>query len=85
MERAKTITGIEKIEPWPMGDHMIFAVCGIPAIAVTASNIFNLIDTIIHTRDDNMMNIDFGILENAVRFLLSCVNGWETSPDISRF
>ena len=73
MEYAKTKTWIERIEPWPMGDHMIFAMAGIPTIAVTASNIFNLIDTVIHTPDDGIKNIDFNILNNIMNFLLNCI------------
>ena len=75
MEHAKRIDGIEKIEPWPMGDHMIFAMYGIPTIALTAANIFSLVNTFTHTPDDDMKNIDFAVLSNAVRFLLSCVEG----------
>jgi aminopeptidase YwaD len=77
IEHVEKATGIEQIEPWPMGDHMIFATAGIQTIALTASSIFNLIDTVIHTTSDDMKNIDFDILKNAVEFLLSCVEGWE--------
>jgi len=55
-----------------MGDHMIFTMRGIPAIAIIASNTFSPIGTLVHTPDDNMKNIDFGILENIVNFLLCC-------------
>ena len=44
MERVEKTTGIERIEPWPMGDHMIFATYGVPNIAITASDIFGLLD-----------------------------------------
>ena len=73
MERTDRIGGIEKIEPWPMGDHMIFAMFGIPAIALTSANIFNILETVTHTPDDDMRHIDFDILDNAVRFLESCI------------
>jgi len=73
MERAEKINGMERIEPWPMGDHMMFATYGIPTIAVTASNMFHLLDTIIHSPDDNMANIDLGIMDDTLRFLLNCV------------
>jgi hypothetical protein len=56
-----------------MGDHMMFAACGIPAIAITASNIFGLIDTVVHTPDDNMKNIDLDILDGTLRFLSNCI------------
>jgi aminopeptidase YwaD len=82
MERAEKTVGIEQIEPWPMGDHMIFATFGIPTIAITASNIFNIIATVTHTPDDNIEKIDIDILDNVVRFLVNCVSGWENNMDI---
>ena len=82
MERVGKTTGIEQIDPWPMGDHMIFATFGIPTIAITASNIFSLLETVIHTPDDDVKNIDWSILDNIVRFLLSCVEGWENDMDV---
>ena len=42
-ERANKAVRIEQIEPWPMGDHIIFAACGIPTVAITASNIFDAV------------------------------------------
>ena len=66
--------GIEKIEPWPMCDHMIFAAAGIPAIAITACDIFSLIDTVIHTGSDDMRNVDIDVLDNTVQFLLRCLD-----------
>ena len=73
MEIAGKIKGIERIEPWPMGDHMMFAAHGIPTIAITASTIFSLIGTVIHSPEDDMQNIDLESLENVVLFLLSCI------------
>ncbi|MDR2956970.1 MAG: M28 family peptidase [Coriobacteriales bacterium] len=66
--------GIERIDPWPMGDHMIFASFGIPTIALTASSIFTLIGNTIHTPDDDMKNIDIDILDQVVQFLLDCIH-----------
>jgi aminopeptidase YwaD len=82
MEHMDNITGIEQIEPWPMGDHMIFASNGIPTIAITASNIFYLLDTIIHSPDDTMKNIDIDGLNIAINFLESCVQGWEKDMEL---
>jgi len=73
IECADRAGGMERIEPWPMGDHMIFANHGIPTIAITASSIFGLLDTVIHSPDDDMKNIDLHTLDNVVRFLLSCI------------
>jgi aminopeptidase YwaD len=64
---------IERIEPWPMGDHMIYASHKIPTIALTAANIFNILNTTLHTPKDDLKNIDMKILDNAVQFLLTCI------------
>jgi aminopeptidase YwaD len=73
MEFVERTNGIERIEPWPMGDHMIFASFGIPTIAMTAGNIFNLIGSVTHSPDDDMKYIDLSVMDNVVRFLLNCV------------
>jgi len=57
-----------------MGDHMLFVMSGIPTVAMTASGIFELLGTVIHSPDDDFANIDFDKLDKAVRFLLSCID-----------
>ena len=81
MERVEKTTGIERIEPWPMGDHMLFATYGIPTVAITSSEGFELLNTVIHSPDDNMKNIDMDVLDNSVQFIIDCVNGWENDMD----
>ncbi len=76
MARAERHGGIERIDPWPMGDHMLFAACGIPTIAVTTSGIFGLMGSILHSPEDGLENIDVEVLGHAVRFLESCVDGF---------
>ena len=56
-----------------MGDHMIFAGSGIPAIAVTATNIFSLMEAVMHTPKDNLSIVDMDKLEATVEFLLGCI------------
>ena len=50
---------IELIEPWEMGDHMLFVMNGIPAITFTSKEILNLIDEIAHTEKDSIEIIDY--------------------------
>ncbi|HCC37478.1 MAG TPA: Zn-dependent exopeptidase M28 [Treponema sp.] len=82
MKRVEQTTGIERIDPWPMGDHMLFASCGIPTVAITASDIFSLMGSVLHSPDDNMEKIDIDILSSTARFLESCADGWERDKDI---
>lgn len=70
---AQSLAGFEKIEAWPMGDHMIFAYSGIPTIAITAKNIFEIVNTITHTPNDNLKMLDASILSQVVSFLQECV------------
>ncbi len=81
MKCVEEMPNMEKIEPWPMGDHMLFASYGIPTIAITASNIFGLMGSVLHSPEDNMTNIDMDVLSNTVRFLESCADGWENDMD----
>lgn len=70
---AQDFSGVEKIDPWPMGDHMLFASSGVPAVAITASNIFTLMESVMHTPTDNLSIVDVNRIEEAVRFLRSCI------------
>lgn len=60
---------IEKVEPWPMGDHMLFAGAGIPAAAITSTQIYLLMEAVMHTPKDNLSIVDFQRLEETVIFL----------------
>ena len=69
VEALKEFPHLTYIEPWPMGDHMIFAMSGIPSIAITSGGIFDLMETVIHTPDDVLKNIDIDILLQLVEVL----------------
>lgn len=72
-EIARAYQGVEQIEPWPMGDHMMFAMSGVPAIAITSSEIFSLVETVLHTQEDTLAHIDMAKLEQTVGFLMDCI------------
>ena len=74
MKCVKKTAGIERIEPWHMGDHMLFVNRAIPVIALTSYNIFSILDTVIHTPADDMKNIDLHALDKIVHFLLNCLS-----------
>lgn len=61
---------LEEMEPWPQGDHTLFAFSGIPTIAITSCGIFELIDCVLHTKNDTLELIDAEKLETLVKFLL---------------
>ncbi|OGO30407.1 MAG: hypothetical protein A2Z16_00025 [Chloroflexi bacterium RBG_16_54_18] len=68
---------LEVIEPWPQGDHMLFTMYGVPALTLTSSRIFELIDTVVHTPQDTYDLLDLNTIWEAALFLsevLSKVN-----------
>jgi len=71
IELAHNLDGYCEIDPWPQGDHMMFAMAGIPTIAITSKGIFDILETVIHIPADNMNQIDLSILEDSVNFLNS--------------
>ena len=67
---SKTYPTVEKVEPWPMGDHMLFAGAGIPAAAITSTQIYLLMEAVMHTPKDNLSIVDFQRLEETVQYLV---------------
>ncbi|SFC01464.1 Zn-dependent amino-or carboxypeptidase, M28 family [Alkalibacterium subtropicum] len=57
-DRLQEDANLMVIDPWPMGDHMLFALEGVPVIAFTSKGIFQLLDTVIHTEKDTVDLID---------------------------
>ncbi|MBO0459742.1 M28 family peptidase [Enterococcus hulanensis] len=74
---SKAYPTVEKVEPWPMGDHMLFAGAGIPAAAITSTQIYLLMEAVMHTPKDNLSIVDFQRLEETVQYLVEltkCLN-----------
>ncbi|MCX7710906.1 MAG: M28 family peptidase [Clostridia bacterium] len=56
-----------RIEPWIQGDHMIFAMNQVPAIAIASENPYAISAEITHTPKDTLENVDMGkVFEIAV-------------------
>ena len=60
---------VEKVAPWPMGDHMLFASAGIPAVAIASTQMYSLVDTVMHTPKDTVALVDLRRLEEIVHYL----------------
>lgn len=58
--------GVTDMEPWPMGDHTIYVMHGVPAVSLTSENIFNMPQ---HDASDVAGNVDIKKLEESVGFL----------------
>ena len=61
--------GLEESPPWPEGDHSIFAMHGVPCMAVTSAGIHALLDGVIHTSGDTAELVDAERIASAVDFL----------------
>jgi aminopeptidase YwaD len=60
---------LEESDPWPEGDHSIFAAQGVPCIALTSGGIHALIDGIIHTPNDTLDLVEPAQIAVVVDFL----------------
>lgn len=58
-------------EPWFESDHAVFAMRGIPAIAITTAAPFDLLKRITHAPDDGPARIDPAVLADVARFIRS--------------
>jgi aminopeptidase YwaD len=60
-------------DPWFQSDHAIFAMRGIPALAVTSEGVFDLLPDLIHTSRDTLEVVDLTVLEDIVTALPSLI------------
>jgi aminopeptidase YwaD len=66
----------EIIDPWVEGDHMLFQMNNIAAIALTSKNIFELIDNIIHTEKDRIELVDYEKIYEVIIFLKDVIRNY---------
>lgn len=67
-----------QIDPWYQGDHMIFVMNGIPSIAISSENIYQVVSEIAHTERDTLENVDLEKLYNiaySFKKLIEAING----------
>ena len=67
----------EMIDPWVEGDHMLFQMNQISTIALTSKNIFEIIDSVIHTEKDTLNLIDCTKVIEVVFFLEELVRKYQ--------
>lgn len=56
-------------DSWPMSDHMVFAMRGVPAIAVTSSGLMEISATVAHTADDVPALVDPTLVDETARYI----------------
>lgn len=60
---------LEVIEPWQQGDHMLFVAQAVPALALTSTRIFELLDRVVHTPQDNYDLLDLNVIWESALYL----------------
>ncbi len=73
VERLETIRrqhrDVEIIAPWYQGDHALFAAAQVPTLALTSSQVFGLVDTVIHTERDDISHLNGRLILEVVNYL----------------
>lgn len=65
--------GVVPGEPWVQGDHSLFVMQGVPALAFTSDQMTRLWSEIAHTERDRLELIDPARLDELARALVACV------------
>lgn len=61
--------GWARSEPWYESDHAIFAMQGIPAVAITSEHVHELLGSLAHTAADTLDVLDLAVLEDVATAL----------------
>jgi aminopeptidase YwaD len=73
MARVRQVEALVEVEPWPQGDHMIFAMQGVPAIAISSEIDQTHMEQVIHTPADTVDTVDPRSIAEVVGFLRDVV------------
>ena len=71
--------GIEEMQPWFQGDHMVFVMNGVPAAALTTTGFMQMETGIAHTSRDTIDQIDVQLLAEAAQFLFDLITSQSNS------
>jgi aminopeptidase YwaD len=82
VRRAAESRGFVIGPQWPQGDHSLFAMKGVPAIAVTSSNVFFNVLTVAHTERDVPELVDCEQVAQVSRFFADVIGGLGTSAQL---
>ena len=65
--------GVAEGPPWPASDHMVFAMRGVPAVALTSTDFATASRVYSHTPRDVPEILDYGLLADTARFVAALV------------
>jgi aminopeptidase YwaD len=70
---AASVPRVVQGPEWPMSDHMIFAMRGTPAIAVTSTGLAEIAATVAHTKDDVPDLVETALIDDAARYIAAII------------
>lgn len=70
---AAGFAGVAEGPEWPMSDHMVFAMRGVPAMAITSTGLEEIAATVAHTAADLPELVDPEALVESARFIAALV------------
>lgn len=69
LDQIAELPGWTRMPPWFESDHSIFAMRGIPAIAITSDRVHELFTTVAHTAGDTLEMVEVEVLVGIVEVL----------------
>lgn len=66
--------------PWPQSDHMVFAMSGVPAIALTSWDLTTLMQHVTHSAHDTPELVDVDLLEAAAQGIARVISHRHSPP-----
>jgi len=69
LDQIAELPGWTRMPPWFASDHSIFAMRGIPAIAITSDQVHDLLTTVAHTAGDTLEMVEVEVLVGIVEVL----------------
>jgi aminopeptidase YwaD len=74
------LAGIVSGDPWPQSDHMLFAMAGRPAVALTSADARTVLREVAHGPQDTPALVDLDVLESTAQAVATLVrhasSGW---------
>ncbi|MBN2840122.1 MAG: M28 family peptidase, partial [Coriobacteriia bacterium] len=74
-EAAEAFDSVEEGPGWPMSDHMVFAMRGVPAVAITSTGLNDIAATVAHTPADTPELVDPQVVVEAAGFIAAVIEG----------
>jgi Zn-dependent M28 family amino/carboxypeptidase len=69
LDQIAELPGWTRMPPWFESDHSIFAMRGIPAVAITSDGVHDLFATVAHTAGDTLEMVEVEVLVGIVEVL----------------